>query len=700
MTKPYGSGTVLAWWLAATSVAAPRAWGAEAPAEDVLDIPEVVVRAVRPSSGLLDERGVHANVTVITAEEIRRSDARTIQEALQRVPGLGILENTLGGNRAQQTVQMRGFSGMPVDEVTVLVDGVPANVDEFPYPQSGIASVPLDAVERIEVVPGPGAITARYALGGAINIVTRRGGTSGVATGEVAGGSFNTKRFFGTVGGPLPHGFDYYVSARHETEDGARDFSDARVTHTYNKIGYRRGEETDVAFAYTRSESTLKYPFQITPAELERDRTTSAPPGEAGELLHLFALNGRQDLPWGLSLSANGFLRFRTLDFAAGIRAGGGAEIRSETSSGGGTGQISHKVRRGEVRNRIAVGAEYRRDDTNRRSGGVFGVLPFGFRFANDQSVLQDGLGLFALDTLDLFDRVTITAGVRYDRTLMRFVDHLVPANRRFPQHERATPRAGITYNPIKDFGVYFSFAEGFRPPTDFEILGVGPVQANPGLGPVVSRTFEAGVRGRAGGWLEGSAAAFTTRTRNEIFIAPVTLVGNNVPVTRRRGIELSLRPRYGDVADGFLAYTFTEATFASNFPQTDPRTGLLASVRDGSLIPHVPKHRVTAGINVHPLPGLTLSMSGTYVTRRILESDFLNHEPKLDAYVVLNAGLNYEYRGLTFFVQGNNVLDRRYESLGFFGTLTAPPPPNRYLVPAPGWSVEAGMRYQYELPF
>jgi outer membrane receptor protein involved in Fe transport len=97
---------------------------------------------------------------------------------------------------------------------------------------------------------------------------------------------------------------------------------------------------------------------------------------------------------------------------------------------------------------------------------------------------------------------------------------------------------------------------------------------------------------------------------------------------------------------------------------------------------------------------GVTLSLSGLYVGRQVLEGDFLNAEPKLDASFILNARASFEYRALTIFVAGKNLLDNRYEQLGFFGTLTAPPPPDRYLVPAPGWSVEVGMRYRYEIPF
>ena len=103
------------------------AWAAEGPTGEVLEVPEVVVEGRRSPFSPLDPRRVPANVTVITGDEIRRSGAQTVPEALQRVPGIAIFETY--GNRQQQTMQMRGFSGLPVPEVNVLVDGVPANVN-------------------------------------------------------------------------------------------------------------------------------------------------------------------------------------------------------------------------------------------------------------------------------------------------------------------------------------------------------------------------------------------------------------------------------------------------------------------------------------------------------------------------------------------------------------------------------------------
>lgn len=672
-----------------------EAWGAEPPAEETLEVPEVIVGATRLPVVPLDVRKVPANVTVITAEDIRRSGARTVQEALEQVPSIVMYDQN--GNRFQTAVDLRGFNAQPVPAVSLFMDGVRVNEPDFNT--TSFELIPLEDVERIEVIPGPGAIYGRNALAGVINIVTKRGGTKNVAVGEISGGSFGYKRFVGTLSGSLPGGFDYHLSTTREGEEGFRDSSDGTFTRTYAKIGYRREDQTDLSFSYTRSEANLKGAGSLTRSELDRDRTASVVPFESGQLAHLFTVNARQQLPWAFSVSLNGFRRFSAVEADGSFRSGGVFQNKTDTSSGGGTGQINHDMRLGPVRNQLSVGAEYRRDDIN-------SLFP---NFPVDQSFLQDLMGEYAQDTLTLFERITLTGGLRYDRTLNHIIDRLTPSANLFQRFERLTPRGGITANPFRQLDVYFNYAEGFRPPTFQEILGAGPFGSNLQLRPMRSRNFEVGLRARPGKWLDASLALFTNRLRDEILFLPIPPFGSNgnVPATRRRGIELTLRPRYGEVVDGTLTYTFTEATFRSNFPLCSFRNlpsacpgpgAILEPVREGDVIPQVPRHRLSAGVDVHPSRGLTLGLTGLWVGRQAAFGDEANLESKLPAYAVLNARVKYDWRGFTLFLLGNNITDARYSTRAIWARPTAAPP-ELFLNPAPGWSVQAGMSYRYELP-
>lgn len=154
------------------------AWGAQdsppatAESEEVVRLDQVVVSAGRIEQKLRD---VPANVTVITKQDIRKSAARTIDDLLRQVPGFSMFRrsSTLVSNPASQGVSLRGISPSATSRTLVLLDGVPLN-DAF----GGWVSwgkVPLESIERIEVTRGGGSgVYGNYALGGVINVVTKR----------------------------------------------------------------------------------------------------------------------------------------------------------------------------------------------------------------------------------------------------------------------------------------------------------------------------------------------------------------------------------------------------------------------------------------------------------------------------------------------------------------------------------------------
>jgi len=117
-------------------------------------------------------------VEVITAEEIAQKGAKTAAEALEQIPGLVIYEHP------QSTVMMQGFDGA---YVKVLVNGLEVAGDIGGATE--LSLIPLSDVERIEIVRGASsALYGSDALGGVINIITKKPEASGKE-----GGEFNFK---------------------------------------------------------------------------------------------------------------------------------------------------------------------------------------------------------------------------------------------------------------------------------------------------------------------------------------------------------------------------------------------------------------------------------------------------------------------------------------------------------------------------
>ncbi|HEX4889629.1 MAG TPA: TonB-dependent receptor plug domain-containing protein, partial [Alphaproteobacteria bacterium] len=127
-----------------------------------------------------------ASVSVVNRAQIEQRQSRTIADALSGLPGLDFSVN--GGRGTASQVFMRGTES---DHVLVLVDGV--KIGSATLGQSPFEHLPISQIERIEVVRGPrSSLYGSEALGGVIQIFTRKGGGKLAPSFSVTGGSHET----------------------------------------------------------------------------------------------------------------------------------------------------------------------------------------------------------------------------------------------------------------------------------------------------------------------------------------------------------------------------------------------------------------------------------------------------------------------------------------------------------------------------
>ena len=167
MTKRWKSVTTFCLAAVATSTAAPASR-----AQDAVKLPPTVVTASRLQDGI---RGT--STTVITAEEIARDPAATLQDILARQPGIQV-RHLYGGaaSGARDSTDMRGFGAAGSSNTLVLLNG--RRLNDIDLAGVDFAAIPRDSIERIEVIRGNSAavLYGDGAAGGAINIVTKTAG--------------------------------------------------------------------------------------------------------------------------------------------------------------------------------------------------------------------------------------------------------------------------------------------------------------------------------------------------------------------------------------------------------------------------------------------------------------------------------------------------------------------------------------------
>ncbi len=165
-----------------------------------LSLEDLLAQNVFSVSGIDEEMFTSpAAITVITAEDIRRSGHRNLPEVLRMVPGLHVARL----NSHTWAISSRGFSQVFSSKMLVLIDGRTVYTPFFSGVEWDVQNVPLENIERIEVIRGPGAtIWGANAVNGVINVVTKEAKDTQGGLVTAGGGTFEE------VFGMIRYGFE------------------------------------------------------------------------------------------------------------------------------------------------------------------------------------------------------------------------------------------------------------------------------------------------------------------------------------------------------------------------------------------------------------------------------------------------------------------------------------------------------------
>ncbi|NEX61065.1 TonB-dependent receptor [Noviherbaspirillum galbum] len=343
------------------------------------------------------------------------------------------------------------------------------------------------------------------------------------------------------------------------------------------------------------------------------------------------------------------------------------------------------------------------------------GIQPVNF-FADGTEVGDDGRpvdsrvdligrtrtwSLYASDTLHVGDALQLTLSGRYNRTAIRNADQIHPGGGKGSldgdhRFGRFNPAAGATWTLSPAVNLYLGYNEGSRTPTAIELGCADPdnpcklpnaMAGDPPLKQVVTKTWEAGMRGRLGGKMRWNAGLFRADNIDDILFVADNAAGfgyfRNVGRTRRQGLELGWEGDVGPV--GLSAnYTYLDATFQSNellngsANSSKDADGRIA-IRPGDRLPLIPSHLFKARATWQASSAWQwelgmLAVSGS--NARGNENGA--HQPdgkvflgsgRSPGYAIFDLGAKYRANtAWTFFAQVNNLLDRQYSTAAQLG--------------------------------
>ncbi len=638
--------------------------------------PIEVVGSIAPAAGPTIGSGVPARVTTLDEAQVDAYEPRVLSDALNSVAGFSSYDDL--GSSYKLNISSRGFYSSPVvglpQGIAVFLDGVRMNEPEAS--QVNFDLLPMDHIQRIEILSGNGSLLGRNALGGAINLVTARGRGPTAGTIELSGGSFGAARGEGHVSGVARGGYDWYVGGNYNREDGWRQDTGEEGYQGFVNLG-KLGETGGIRFqgfySRDRAEPAGSLPQSIFTDHADSNLTT-------GDYENLWAYQGSlqayKQFGLGRASATVYFRRHRAERFNAnqeddpdafGISYnktfGYTADYRWTTVFNARTALSLRGGVDGEVtRVRIDIFAD------STKFGGARSLS------TQARSPLWD-VAPFAAADLTL-GKVTLSAGARYDYVRIPFENLLDPAGDTTGTYKRFNPRIGASVEVTPGGSVFASWGQAFRSPAVIENACADPeapcplpfaLGDDPPLEPVKASTIEAGFR-FARDRVALSGSAYYTSVKNDIFLTPFgeeaptgsTIDGFfvNLAKTRRVGVEASTSYTSPAGHSVYLNYAYTRATFQSaadifsirsaggddgaGEPVENPfPTG--NDVTPGDRFPQVPDHQVKLGGLARIGRYVSVGADGRYIGRQFLRGDEANVTAPLDGYFVADAHVGVE---------------------------------------------------------
>ena len=336
-----------------------------------------------------------------------------------------------------------------------------------------------------------------------------------------------------------------------------------------------------------------------------------------------------------------------------------------------------------------------------------------------------DTQGAYVSDTLSITKRWSVTLAGRWNGEDIRLADltGTSPALNGAHRYQRFDPAVTVAWRAAPGIRFYGGYAEANRAPTPLELGCSDPARpclledalvSDPPLKQVIARSWEAGIK--AGGLLNGrlslSADAYTIDADDDILPLPSVLIGRgsyaNVPLTRRRGVEIEAEFRQGPFSAwanyGLVdaTYQFTGALPSPNSPFADAHG--LVPIKPGDHIGGIAPQTLKAGLDVQATRALSLGAEVLAVAAQPLAGDENGQDSSLPGYVTMNLHGSYALGRASLFLKVDNLLDSRAASFGtYFGTDgldNVPGAPEitsaRTLVPLQPRAVEAGITLRW----
>ncbi|MFK0375337.1 TonB-dependent siderophore receptor [Pandoraea sp. NPDC090278] len=646
------------------------------PVTQVTDTAERDARAAATQGSLLGRvapsvRDIPQTVTVVDEKLIEQQGAHTVEDVLQKVPGITVQPYVL----LTTAYYSRGFKldAFEQDSVPVLMANTAAGPQDMtPY-------------ERVEIIRGStGLFHGTGNPGGLVNLVHKRPGKAFAASAAVTLGSWDRYREEVDIGGPLnPSGS---LRARVAvSDDRQRMYYDVGRQHATTVYGVTEADLSSttllrVGVQYQRTTSTPNLagvPFSTTGGDLNLPRSTflgsSWDTFDWSETRVFGTLEQQLGDGWAAKLSANyldagGDLKYGVAFGAINPATGAGSQLtgaayRFDNTQTGVDLQVDGPVRLLGREHHLLFGLQRLEATTQQRSAALVPSIngrpvnifrwdpnsvaePATGPFSNVTPTRTVQNGAYAMGRIRLAQPLTLVLGAR-----VSWWDQHAPASS-YRTGAKATPYGGVVFDLNDTWSLYASYADIFQPQT---VLDAG----NNLLKPITGASYEAGVKGQLfDGAMDVSLAVFRIRQKNRAQTDPsVPCVGTTCRYiasgeVQSQGVEMQASGQITDAWNVFAGYTFNTTKYLTD-----------ATSQGQSFADFAPRHLFRLWTNYDlPFDGRRWSVGGGVDVQSETSATSNGIRLRQGGYATVNLRAGYRYnKHLSAALNVSNVFDRRY---------------------------------------
>lgn len=595
----------------------------------------VIVTATRFDSSDL---AVPANVSVISVDDIQTTPAANLPDLLAMRAGVDV-RSLYGNGAANTTVDLRGFGENGNLRTLIMVDG--RRIESLEFAAINWNSVPLDSIERIEVIRGSSNVMhGDQATGGVINIITRRARTNSASV-SVTAGSFGTREFRANASrGDTP--VRYALSVDRFESDEYRHNNSQRGTSATGRLA------TDLASGEAfvdvgASTNDYELPGALTQAQYDHDPRASETSDSWFKRENYYIRPGAK---WQIGTNLEAAVELNVEQ----------SNNRSWVSNWSSYREVQVRQMALTPRIRWAHGL-----------GGWDSATVFGLDLSDtalDQdrygapwsaktktvSLKRNGSGYYVHNTTNLSETVAVTVGARQQRYRQRVTDSS-GAETQKASDTRTAGELGVAWQATGALKLFAKSSSTFRYPVLDELTTYGGL-ASPAPKPESGREMDVGAEWRVRG-ASIQATFYDLKMSDEIAFNAATSQNENLQKTEHRGIEIDARWQ-----------------IARQWAVTASLNDKIARFREGANsgkdIPLVPRQRWGVGVSWEGGDWGTHSVNVAHVGRRYFGGDDANALDALPAYTTVDLQSLWHVGAWEVSGKVLNLTNRKYSPSGF----------------------------------